>query len=255
MTRRAEADLLLSTTFDLNPSKSKKAILGLEWHGAFFRPVMRLFSVKSANRYVTLDYYTWELLDQREDEIIDFFTSEEDEDDEDEPHDFFAYEEDEDQDESLDFFQNAAYSYEIIFNESFGGAKAVIINQQTSGNTSKKSTRFAMHAVTYFGFTGASIGIKMTMKELEKDSYFAYCVIDQILEFMKKEKSTCNGVILINNLDGYKAFKKYFTLKREEMYTSLQPTLKFFQFSFSFIANRPFSGPSLFFELVVAQGG
>ena len=60
-------NLLLSSTYALNRSNSKRVTVGLEYFGGFYRPVVKLCSTGSPAKYVTLDKNAWELIcDQRD---------------------------------------------------------------------------------------------------------------------------------------------------------------------------------------------
>ena len=60
-------NLLLSSTYVLNRSNSKRVTVGLEYFGVFYRPIVKLCSTGSLAQYVTLDKNAWELIcDQME---------------------------------------------------------------------------------------------------------------------------------------------------------------------------------------------
>ena len=60
-------NLLLSTTYTLNRSNSKRLTVGLEYFAGFYRHVVKLCSTGSPAKYVTLDKNAWELIcDQME---------------------------------------------------------------------------------------------------------------------------------------------------------------------------------------------
>lgn len=69
-------NLLLSTTYALNKSASKKASVGLEYDskGGNFRPVVKLGGGGPPNKYVTLDMRTWDLIVDQMDVMKSYVT-------------------------------------------------------------------------------------------------------------------------------------------------------------------------------------
>lgn len=55
-------NLLLSTTYALNKSNTKRAIIGLTYHGGLYRPVVKLSGGGPPSKYVTLSVADWEAL-------------------------------------------------------------------------------------------------------------------------------------------------------------------------------------------------
>lgn len=70
-------NLLLSTTYALNKSNSKRAIVGLELdeEEATFKPVIKLSGSGSPSKYVTLDMHAWELIVDQMDTMKNYLTS------------------------------------------------------------------------------------------------------------------------------------------------------------------------------------
>lgn len=65
--KAALPNMLSATSYALNKSSSKRAAVGLDYHGGYYRPVVKLCSAGSPTKYVNLDVHAWELvLDQME---------------------------------------------------------------------------------------------------------------------------------------------------------------------------------------------
>ena len=66
-------NMLVVSTNALNKSNSKRVTVGLEYHGGFYRPVVKLGDSGVPSRYLTLDTDSWEIIHDQVDTISAYF--------------------------------------------------------------------------------------------------------------------------------------------------------------------------------------
>lgn len=222
-------NLLLPTTYMLNPSGSKSVIAGLEWYGGLFRPVVKIIGVNIPAYAVTLDTKAWETFTHQQ-AAIEYYFKEDVKSRSGKPTIFNLV------------------SVEMSLTQRYG-VKAMVITQLPSQpvrdlryeekfNTQlpKDAARFeeppakkqkianppyiTMHAVTYFGLSDLTRCIELRMLELEEDAGLANRIIDIIIDYLKEEAGKCNREEVKNYLINYNSFKRYFSSKKKKKFTT-----------------------------------
>lgn len=232
-------NLLLATTYALNASNTKRAVVGMEWHGGYYRPVVKLTGGNSSTSTVTLDDDAWELFTQQQDPIAHYF-----------------------QDAAEPLAGNPTTfsldSAEISLTRCYG-VKAIIISElpQPPVRDLRYAERFdsqlfddqarfeappakkqkenlasiAMHPSTYYGLRSLIKCIDLRMRYLEEQAPLLNRVVDKIIEYLKQEMSKVIDAEVKNSLIDYTAFKKYLSPKKKEMYSVVMKSQNFFNLS------------------------
>lgn len=233
-------NLLLSTTYALNASNSKKIVIGLEWHGGLFRPVVKFIGGNSPASVVTLDEDAWEFFTHQQEPIEYYFSTETEQ---------MAG-------RPTTFNINSA---QISLTRCYG-SKSILISQLPSppvrdvryeekfdaqlpddaarfevSSAKKQKTdnppSIAMQVVTYYGLRDLTRCVDLRMVQLEEHAVLVNRVVDQIIEFLKEEVGKKIDAEIKNRLINYSSFKQYFSSKRKEMYNRIFKSLNFFNLS------------------------
>lgn len=230
-------NLLLSTTYALNKSNTKRATVGLEYHGGLHRTVIKLCGTGSPSKYITLTADDWEM-------IVDQMVT---------------------MDEYLRHSYVSTYSdfgvpqkiflpkHDISFTTAYG-ARAIAIDErpvvekskvtyvendnavsdvaeippsqpsnQTGESAMKKKRRFEnppgiiLQYGTFEGLRDMRECITERLKRLENDSAFVNRVYDMVLKFLKEKIISDTEVNAKELLKECHVFKKYYCNIRMEI--------------------------------------
>lgn len=193
-------NLLYSTSYALNKSNCKRATTGLEYHGGYYRAVVKFCANGSPAKYVTLDVHSWEAIKDQMEAMEAYLNN------------AFTFYQDFSNPSKI-FLSN----HDVTFTNCFG-ARAIGIDerptppppapetstqnaqqldeetqQQAPEPSCKKQKKYesppsvVMHLQTFLGLKQVSECIDLRLKQLDELSGLVNRGIDYILDFIKDE--------------------------------------------------------------------
>lgn len=228
--------MLSATSYALNKSNSKRAGVGLDYHGGHYRPVVKLCSSGSPAKYVTLDLQAWELVVDQLDAMDAYLQN------------------------SYSFYKNYGnpskiylHIHDIHFSSAYG-AKAIVINERPAPTTFPRlgeedeeaeqdvepsmkkrkydtNPEFIMQLATFSGLKEMRECISEQMQRLQGRTSFVNRVVEIIREFVKLDMSSQPAENAKAILKNYDAFKQYYASKRNEIDEHVKSKLDFLLFT------------------------
>lgn len=237
--KRELPNLLMSTTYALNKSNSKRVCVGLEHRNGYYHQVVKIINSGSFNKHLTLEESDWKSLSNEFNMISAYFEN---------SYSFFH----EYNNPSKVFLSN----YDISFTTSYG-TKSISIDERpkvsreyqdeddtqnvSSGEPSVKKIKIqaqppgvVMQHTTFNGLKNVSGLVDLHLERLREAVGKVNRTNDLIFEFLKKQLESEDAENMRTTLNNYKLFKQFYyihnaSLEAFVMQTIITDSIDFFK--------------------------